>query len=619
MKQKKVGLIALSCLWSAFWLSSCSDSEDIVGGDDKVQTVYQYDITADVTSSVNTSQTRSMVEDPDNSIRSTWEKGDQIIAYRLNDNDQSKETQYSLLASTSAGQSSPFDGMFKTTAAISTTDELCFFYPGAASGNHGKTIVPVSRKTGDGKQAPLVYYEQQPAIKHQVELNISKQDGTIATIGKKFDYQWAKVKPTSVNGTNVKVEIGHMQRKIAIWGMRFADKNGKILTNIDSLSISNVKALDVLDLGTGEFVTDNSADETNTIVLTPAGNGKFTSDNGKYTYAALLPGTYTDVMIMAYVGNTCYYKTYSSVTFGQDNVYRTNVLGMEVAEPKSYVDVQGIKWATGNFIHYSKDTNYPEYWGIAPTQWWISDYAMTQADGSVISSQFIQDAKSHSDDLDLFRYGSITKALNVSGGDFKSGIGDISKKFYVGSLAGSNTTTDETKASYGDIVWFYTRKNNQKYRMPNKDEMATLFDKANAIPAYCYTEKGNKIYGAYFYTNKGESRIRSFPTKVNALYKYSDVTSLVKANMGLFLPITGRRTVLNDKIGFRDMTYGGGAYGQYMTSNGDLDLSQDLFFGPTEWNFSPNGKGQSKAIRPVWDESSTADPTPVYEPFKNIK
>lgn len=618
MKQKKVWLIALSCLCSAVWLSSCSDGEDVVGGDDKEQTVYQYNITADATLSANTGQTRSMAEDPDNTIRSTWEKGDQIIAYRLNDNDQSKETQYSLLASTSAGQSSPFDGMFKTTAAISTSDDLCFFYPGAASGNQGKTIVPVVRNTGDGKQAPLVYYEQQPAIKHQVELNISKQDGTIATIGKKFDYQWAKVKPTSVNGTEVKVQIGQMQRKIAIWGLRFADKNGNILTNIDSLSISNVKALDVLDLGTGEFVTDNSTDETNTIVLTPANNGKFTSANGKYTYAALLPGTYTDVMVMAYVGNTCYYKTYSSVTFAQDNVYRTNVLGMEVAEPKPYVEVQGIKWATGNFIHYSKDTNYPEYWGIAPTQWWISDYAMTQADETVISSQFIQDAKSHSDDLDLFRYGDIGDALNVRSTTEKELTVDIKKQFY--NKSGITQSETSTNIYYGDIVWYYTRKDNEKYRMPTEADMRTLYESANAIPAFCYTDKGNKIYGAYFYTNKGEARIRLFPTRVNALYKYSDVTSLVKANMGLFLPITGRRLDGNDAIGLRDMTWSGGAYGQYMTSKSSTTaFNWDIFFGPTEWNYTHAPKRQAKAIRPVWDESSTADPNPVYESFKNIK
>ena len=54
-------------------------------------------------------------------------------------------------------------------------------------------------------------------------------------------------------------------------------------------------------------------------------------------------------------------------------------------------------------------------------------------------------------------------------------------------------------------------------------------------------------------------------------------------------------------IGLRDMNYGAGAYGQYMTSTSNtLGLSRDFFFGPTEWNLSANGKAQAKAIRPVW-------------------
>ncbi|WP_276639241.1 hypothetical protein [Prevotella pallens] len=92
-----------------------------------------------------------------------------------------------------------------------------------------------------------------------------------------------------------------------------------------------------------------------------------------------------------------------------------------------------------------------------------------------------------------------------------------------------------------------------------------------------------------------------FPTRVKSLYKYTNVTALVRANKGLFLPITGRRTFSSPMIGFRDMNYGAGAYAQYMTSTSNTaGLSRYFFFGPTEWNLSPNGKTQAKAIRPVW-------------------
>ena len=89
--------------------------------------------------------------------------------------------------------------------------------------------------------------------------------------------------------------------------------------------------------------------------------------------------------------------------------------------------------------------------------------------------------------------------------------------------------------------------------------------------------------------------------RVKSLYKYANVTALVRANKGLFLPVTGRRTSLSPMIGFRDMNYGAGAYAQYMTSTFNTAvLSRYFFFGPTEWNLSPNGKAQAKAIHPVW-------------------
>ncbi|MBF1556883.1 MAG: hypothetical protein HXO09_06535, partial [Prevotella salivae] len=148
-----------------------------------------------------------------------------------------------------------------------------------------------------------------------------------------------------------------------------------------------------------------------------------------------------------------------------------------------------------------------------------------------------------------------------------------------------------------------------------------LYTKANAMPAYCVTEQGTFVYGAYF-TTAGAVRVKSFPTRVKSLYKYTNVTALVRANKGLFLPITGRRTSLSPKIGFRDMNYGAGAYAQYMTSTCiTLGLSRDFFFGPTEWNLSANGKAQAKAIRPVWisgEEDSNHKPI-LDQDYKNLQ
>ena len=80
----------------------------------------------------------------------------------------------------------------------------------------------------------------------------------------------------------------------------------------------------------------------------------------------------------------------------------------------------------------------------------------------------------------------------------------------------------------------------------------------NVQPAYCYTDKGTLVYGAYYTTNTGSAsnRLKAFPTGVRAYDKYKNVTALVRANIGLFLPITGKRETLNDLMGLRDMTWG---------------------------------------------------------------
>nr|MBF0970891.1 hypothetical protein [Alloprevotella tannerae] len=96
------------------------------------------------------------------------------------------------------------------------------------------------------------------------------------------------------------------------------------------------------------------------------------------------------------------------------------------------------------------------------------------------------------------------------------------------------------------------------------------------------------------------------------------MTALVRANKGLFLPVTGRRSDGVAAIGYRDMSYGLGAYGQYMSST-SAAMSWDFLFGPTEWKFSRNSKGQAKAIRPVLVEESATGSDNSFAPFANIK
>lgn len=624
MNRKFKWFTAVSCAIVALSVcTACQDDDMSQQPTDPATNVHTYRIVADVDAAPDGEGTRALTEDASSVIHSAWLQNDKMIAYCLKDNNSSKEAQYSLLQNATAGKGSKFDGTFKAVNTITTNDEICFFYPGAASAGKDATINSAMRFIGDGKTAPagLVYYERQPTIKQTVELNLTEQDGTAKTIGEKFDYQWAKAKPSAVNGTDVKVKSVKMQRQIAIWGLRFADDKGNILTDIDQVYISGIKSLDVFDLGKGQFIADNPNDENDNIVLKPANNGKFTSANGKYIYAAILPGSYARVLITVFVGDKCYAREYTNVNLEADKVYRTDVINMEQVVANPYVEVQGVKWATGNFIRYQQSSTGKVYWGIAPTQWWISQhYIQDKTTNLWITSQFVKDGiESIPEDLDLFRFGDIANAINVKSGTYKSTGTDIMKKFYSTGGVILNEVTDPAQAKFGDIVWYHTMNDNQKYRMPKGDELKLLYNDANVIPAYCYSNKGLRIYGAFFYTNTGGARKKTFPTRVNALYKYSNVTALVRANKGLFLPITGRRVASSASIGYRDMTYSAGAYGQYMSStSSSSELSMDVFFGPTEWNYSPNGKAQAKAIRPVWDPSSNSTPNPVFDAFKDI-
>jgi len=601
MNKTKILLLAITGMMATAFTACQSDDVDSAAGGDANANVYN--VTADVDAAQdNQPGSRVLSVDAANKkvLHSTWAAGDKLIAFVSSDGTSNTRTSYWTIAADKSGKGSTFTGHIaaKSNAKVKATDDLCFFYPADAV---GKSIEPV---TETGKDDGKPYHDEVNHISNLLALNLTRQDGTAETIGKLYDYQYKQVKPKSIVGSNLNVSIGNMKRIVSLWGLRFTDNKNHILTNIDSVYISNVKGSDVFNLSTGSFVTNNPADESMNIVVTPPTGQKVSSAGGKYTYISLLPGTYTDVLIMVYVGNKCYKKEYASITFDEGKVYHTDLLSMPEVLPEPYVEVQGIKWATGNFIHYGPETG--GYWGIAPAQWWISRRAVKlgsnrkpAANGILQSSQFESSPTQTTDDVDLFRFGDIVDALKLDKGTYTPR--DITvDKYYAPKVLGIHQEVDRSSAEFGDIVRYYTADKKQKYRMPTEADITNLYNKANAIPAYCITEQGTFVYGAYF-TTAGAIRVQSFPTRVNSLYKYTNVTALVRANKGLFLPITGRRMDLSPTMGYRDMTYRAGAYGQYMTSTANtVALSRDFLFGPTEWKISPNAKGQAKAIRPVW-------------------
>lgn len=608
---KKNIFFPIACaLMAAPLLTSCQDDVDSSAGENS--NTHTYSLVVDASEGLQQAPaSRALTEDASHNIKSSWANEDEILTYVINDGLEA--TNYSIITNKNLGNGNRFDGEIASKKAITTSSQIAFLYPGKAAQGADKTITPVVLS----KERSSLFHEVSDKTQELVELNLTQQDGTAETIGNRFDFQWAKQSPKSVNGKKVNVNIGKMKRLVTIWGLRFTDDKNKPLANIDSIYVSNVKGSDVLKLSDGTFVDGNPEDEMMNVVLKPKAGKKFSSVGGNYTYVAFLPGTYEDVVVTAYVGSKVYQKSYSSITFGSDKIYRTDLLKMEDSQQKAYVEVQGIKWATGNFIHYKEGSQ--EYWGIAPTQWWISRRAVmlnsnrkeVSSGGILQSSQFESSPKQTTDDVDLFRFGSIAKALSFNGlinGADAWGENEISQKI-------------SSDGKHGDIVWYYTKGNKRKYRMPTEAELRTLYTTANVIPAYCYTDKGTVVYGAFFTnnaSNDANKRKKLFPTKAKKYDKYTNVTALVRANKGLFLPVTGRRLNGSDVIGYRDMAYGAGAYGQYMSSTSAL-MNWDFFFGPTEWNFAKAPKAQAKAIRPVLVEESATGSDNSFAPFANIK
>ena len=615
---KKNVLFPVACfLMAAPLLTSCHDDVDSSTAENT--TIHTYSLVADGTNALQQEPaTRALKEDADHKIKSEWSEQDEILTYVVGGDDL-HTANYSYITNKNLGGKSRFDGDIASKKALTTNSEIAFLYPGKAAQGNNRTITPVT----ETKERSSLYHEASDKTQDRVELKLTEQDGTAQTIGERFDFQWTKQKPKKVEGKKVDVSLGELKRIVTIWGLRFTDENNRPLENIDSIYISNVKGSDIFDLNSGEYIDNNEEDEVMNIVLKPKTGKKFSSKDGNYTYVAFIPGTYTDVVVTAYVGGKVLQRSYSSLNFETGKIYRSDILKMEDTKQKAYVEVQGIKWATGNFIHYEE--NGQEYWGIAPAQWWISRRAVmlgsnrkeVSSGGILQSSQFESSPKQSSEDLDLFRYGDIADALNVHTNTYKGGSIDIYGKLYTAAGLLGKETADRSKAKAGDIVWYYTMNNKKKYRMPTADELKTLYTTAHVIPAYCYTDKGTVVYGGFFTTNNGE-RKKLFPTKARRYDKYTNVTALVRANKGLFLPVTGRRSDGLPSIGYRDMAYGAGAYGQYMSGTANI-LNWDFFFGPTEWNFSKNAKGQAKAIRPIFIEESSTGSDNTFAPFANIK
>lgn len=603
------------CGTMAFSLAACQTDElsDNPAGEN-TQKVYHVTVSADAAQGTSAS-TRALAVDPANGKRliSEWLVNDGLAAFV--NGDEGKQNNYFVLTTDRGGKSAKFTGDIAAVGrSMSTSDNISFLYPAVALKGTNKTITPVERREESvavGTVSKIISYVPSAKAQKYVSLNLSRQDGTAASLGSRFDYQCKSSHPQKVESDKLDIKIGKLQRLVSFWGLRFTDENNNKLSNIDSIYVSNIKASGILNITDNTFASDDKYEANKSIAVIPAKGTKFTSANNQYTYIALLPGNYTNVHIMVYSKGKMYEQEYANINFTADNVYHTDILHMTPVGPKPWVEVQGVKWATGNFIHYGPANG--GYWGIAPAQWWISQRAVTLNNRRKVTndkagnttSQFADFPTQKVEDVDLFRYGHIKEALDLrSSLLFRNSV--AGKKLYYPASAGTYTDWDinGTGATRGDIAWYYTKDKHQHYRMPTGDEMKKLYTEARAIPAYCYTDKGTKVYGAYF-TTSTSGGYHEFPAKrfVKSIDSYTNVTALIQANKGLFLPYTGLRDPGAVGMKMRDLSGDGNAYGQYMTTDDSKwnDRSADFFFGAAEWNWAEHPKTQAKAIRPVWD------------------
>ena len=642
---KRYDLLSLCGLMTMIGFAACSDNENNALVSEVDGYVNNLVVTVDNNRGAGP-DTRQLILDDDNNVISKWAKNDKLFVYNLSDNNGSKQTTYSLVETNGDGtKQTTYRGKVKSHNKVKKGDIFTFFYPGSGleEGSIGLVSNIITSESNQG--VTISYHDQSSTITNFVSLDLKKQDGTLETIDKKFDFNWGtdELKTVPVDKEDIKLKPS-LKRKIAIWGLKFKvtgdpSSSGQI-ADIDSVKINGLRSYDVLDLSNGEFVGTNDEKEY-AITIANKDKTKLQLTSGYVWVALLAENADTKFTITLYTQQGVFTKT-ATKKFETDYDYRT-VITVEKVVPQPYVEVNNVKWATGNFIHYN--TGSAEYWGIAPAQWWISSYgenptSVNKADNQDIKydglgsqNWYIKDHIGRftqtEDDIDLFQWGVIQDALKFNGVYYLQGTNfDMAGKYYKnrGGLVHVNETSNRAEATHGDIVRYYTEhgQKHYHYQYPSDADFNALFSANTSIPAYCYTDKGNKIYGAYFSDTKFSGTAPKFPTG-RKIWKYQDVTGLVLANQGLFLPIGGRRPINSASVEFRHVAYNSGFYGQYYTSQSTTySIPHGVFFGAAfKMNIAVPSKDQGSNIRPVYVGAENNDETqPIdaakFAAFSNI-
>lgn len=651
-KQYVLGLLGGALM--LLGITACSDKDDFQG--DKTantQHVYRLCVSVNNNEDATTNHRKVLALNDQNVMTSKWKVGDRMLAFNCGDGDEGSLANYSNVEAEKGNtQASTFNGTIQSSTELSPNGDIAFFYP--ASSNYAVNNVVAAVKTSEtvkddnNNSVTIEYYLGADKVKKQILLNLSKQDGQLATIDANYDYNWGKTKPTEVNHDGMVKANVQLKRLVSFWGLKFKDTKGQYITNIKKLLINGVKSTGVLDLTNGEFI---GGEQDKDYAIDVEGNKASAINMEKgFVWVALFPEVSQDITITLITTDGFIYTKDVHKTFASNMTYRSTITNMKMPKAEPYVEVAGTKWATGNFIHYTDGTE--DYWGIAPAQWWISNYAdkptvadyvngktEVKCDEGLIGSQnwyignYNGQFSADPNDFDLFRWGDISDVTDFPSKKYlatppaKDGY-DISMKFY----ENNRPTTDRSKVTKGDIVYFYTTNPdepyNYQYRYPKEEELQNLMNNSKTvIPAFCYTDKGNKIYGAYFSDATtggitGSRALVSFPTGTNNLWKFEDVTGFVLANKGLFLPMAGLlyAGTADNKVQYRLVLKDSQARGQYWSSRQSALSGRGMAFGTNMWTYGIAAKAQGNCLRPVYvsgDETKPLDAA-KYNMFRSI-
>lgn len=490
-----------SMLIAAAALTACSKSEDIVidNTSDKVT----------FTATVDAPASRSVLVEENGKYHAEWAAGDHVELFEITvtGGTKKKYTNNNLVATlTEGGKTATVS--FELEANTADSYVYILTHNDASMNGAGSYLA----FTVPSAQAPAAMNTYDAKADLIISKGVERPTQPTAAVNFKMGRVTAVAKVTIKNlglaeGDAVKSVNFTCQQTIA--GKKTNLLTDDIIAGIDPLTNSN----------------DSSVQNNVNVALPEAQTGNFSYYMSIWPATLAVGETYS-VKVITTAGKE-YVKEGTIAkdlvfTSGNITAFTVNMTGIgeDIDTSLPYVEVAGIKWATGN-LEYEKDTTTEGFaagWKIAPSQE-HHFYIGISGDNTTITTY---DKVSH------FNFGGIgagalhkdpASAVHLDG----SIPFDFSGKMYTDQNC-TAATTDFAAAKYGDVAYWAS---NGQYRMPSKADMETLYNNAcRTLATY------NGVSGTYFYN----------PAEGESAGVVDGTKGLTDADLevGLFLPNAGR-------------------------------------------------------------------------------